>query len=617
MKKILGISGYYHDSSATIIEGENIIAAAQEERFTRKKHTADFPVEAIKFCLKESGFTLNELDAIVFYDKPLLKFERLLETYFAYAPKGLFSFIRAIPVWIREKLFLKKEIFDSLKEVEQYDRKKIKLLFTEHHLSHAASAFYPSIFQKAAILTIDGVGEWATASISLGDGNKIKTLKEMQFPHSVGLLYSAFAYYLGFKVNSGEYKLMGLAPYGNPDSAETEAYIQKIKSTLIDLKVDGSIWMNQNYFNYASGLKMTPNKKWAKLFGFKRRSDESELTQQHCNLAFAIQKVTEEIVVKMAIEAKRITNTDYLCLAGGVALNCVANGKIIDKSIFKKVYIQPASGDAGGSLGAALAANYIFFDCERKTDEDKMNGTYLGPYFSEKEIVLTNRKLKMVATKFEDFNILCTKVAHLLNEGKVVGWFQGKMEFGPRALGNRSILGSTTFPKMQKRMNVKIKQRESFRPFAPSVLAEDANQFFDLKQASPYMLQTVGIKDNLKHQLPANFYEIPLIERLYQPRSELQAITHLDFSARVQTVSKADNPKYWNLLTCFKEISGKGILVNTSFNVRGEPIVCTPEDAIICFMNTDMDILVVEDYLYIKEGQTNEKLIGITNFDKD
>ncbi len=606
MPKILGISAFYHDSAAAILDDGKIIAAAQEERFTRKKHTPDFPVNAIKFCLEQSGYSIDELDAIVFYDKPLLKFERLLETYYAFAPKGLLSFLTAIPVWAKEKLFLKKMIYDELKKVGEYDKKKVKLLFPEHHLSHAASAFFPSPFEDAAILTIDGVGEWTTASIAHGKGNNIHFLKELKFPHSVGLLYSAFTYYLGFTVNSGEYKLMGLAPYGNPDAEETRRFIKLIKENLADIKEDGSIHLNQDYFNYATGLRMVHDKKFEQLFGIKKRKAEGELEQQHCNLAYAIQEVTEEIVLKMAAEAKRLTGSKHLCMAGGVALNCVANGKLLRAKLFDDIFIQPAAGDAGGALGAAQAAHYLYFGAERKPNgkTDNMLGSYLGPEYSDKEIELMARKHKAPFLKMA-FNELAGKTAALLAEGNVVGWFQGRMEFGPRALGNRSILGDARNAEMQKKLNLKIKYREGFRPFAPSVLAEDCKDYFELKGISQYMLMIAPVKKERRKELPANYNDLPLWERLYYLRSDIPSVTHLDFSARIQTVHKETNVRYWELINAFKQKTGFGLVVNTSFNVRGEPIVCTPEDAYRCFMRTEMDYLVVGDYLFTKTEQPN------------
>jgi len=604
--KILGISAFYHDSAATIIEDGRIVAAAQEERFSRKKHDASFPAKACKFCLDYAGFTIDELDAIVFYDKPLLKFERLLETYYGFAPKGLSSFITAIPVWLREKLFLKRVIYEELGKIQPFSKKQVKLLFPEHHLSHAASAFYPSPFEKAAILTLDGVGEWATASIGIGEGERIKILKELRFPNSVGLLYSAFTYWLGFRVNSGEYKLMGLAPYGVPGSANVERFIDCIKTQLIDLKEDGSIWLNQVFFNYATGLRMVNEKKWTALFGFPRRLPETKIEQHHCDLAHAIQKVTEEVVFKMAKEAKRLTKSENLCLAGGVALNCVANGKLLQSGLFKELFIQPAAGDAGGSLGAALAAFHLYFDGKREVDSkrDGMQGTYLGPEFSALDIELTARRQKARFEKFKDFQPLAEKVAALLAKGKVVGWFQGRMEFGPRALGNRSILGDARKGEMQKKLNLKIKYRESFRPFAPSILAEDTEAFFDLNSPSPYMLFVAAVKESRKAALPDNYYALPLMDRLYIERSDVPAITHIDFTARIQTVHLETNERFWTLLNSFKNLTGFGLLVNTSFNVRGEPIVCTPDDAFRCFMRTEMDYLVMGDFLFDKKEQT-------------
>jgi len=605
MYKILGISAYYHDSAAALAVDGNIVAAAQEERFTREKHTPDFPENAVRYCLDEAGLTIDELDAVVFYDKPLLKFERLLQTYYAFAPKGLLSFLKAIPVWLDEKLFLKKKLFDGLKTVGKYEKSKVKLLFPEHHLSHAASAFYPSPYEKSAILTIDGVGEWCTASIGLGDASKITILKEMDFPHSVGLLYSAFTYYTGFTVNSGEYKLMGLAPYGNPKAKETEEYINIIKTKLIDIKDDGSIWLNQDYFDYATGLRMVSDRKWEKLFGFKARDPEALIEQKHCNLALAIQIVTEEIVLKMAREAQRLTGSENLCLAGGTALNCVANGKILKEKIFKSIYIQPAAGDAGGALGAALAAYYMYFDSERKTDgiHDSMSGAYLGPCYSETEIMSMNKKTKAVFKKYDDFKELTRIVAEKLAEGNVVGWFQGRMEFGPRALGNRSILGDARNNEMQKKLNLKIKYREGFRPFAPSVLDSDNSEYFDIDADSPYMLLVAPVKASRRSPLPDDYYDLPLMDRLYYRRSDVQSITHLDFSARVQTVHRATNQRFYDLIEEFKRQTGYGLVVNTSFNVRGEPIVCTPYDAYRCFMSTEMDYLVVGDFVYCKTDQ--------------
>jgi carbamoyltransferase len=621
MRKVLGISAFYHDSAAALLCGGNIIAAAQEERFTRKKHTAEFPANAIKYCLEYSGFSLNELDAVVFYDKPLLKFERLLETYYAFAPKGLPQFITAMPEWLREKLFIKKLIHDSLGEIEKYDKKKMLLLFSEHHLSHAASAFYPSPFKQSAILTIDGVGEWATASICLGKENKIEMLKEMNFPHSVGLLYSAFTYYLGFKVNSGEYKLMGLAPYGNASSKQTNDFIRLIKDNIVFIKDDGSVWLNQEFFNYATGLRMVEDRKWEALFGFPAVSSKGRIEQRHCDLAFAIQKITEEIVLKMAKEAKRITGSDYLCVAGGVALNCVANGKLLKEHIFKDIFIQPAAGDAGGALGSAEVIQYMYFEEKRTIQEglDAMQGSYLGPDFSDKEAIIAFRKHKAVYSRVNSFDELCNKVADLIDKGRVIGWFQGRMEFGPRALGNRSILGDARNKDMQKKLNLRIKQREGFRPFAPSVLIESSKEFFNLTVPSPYMLLIAYLNKERRIQLPDNYFEFDLWDRLYYQRSDIPAVTHLDFSARIQTVHKETNPRYWQLINTFKEITGYGVVVNTSFNVRGEPIVCTPEDAYRCFMRTEIDYLVVNNFLLdkIQQPDWEDKSKWLENFQLD
>jgi carbamoyltransferase len=606
LTRILGISAFYHDSAAAIVVNGQIIAAAQEERFTREKHTEKFPAKAIRYCLDEAGLSLDELDAVVFYDKPFLKFERLLETYYAFAPKGLKQFVLSMPVWLKEKLFLKKMVLDGLKEVEAFDRRKVKMLFPEHHLSHGASAFFPSPFEEAAILTIDGVGEWATATISHGKGADIKILREMRFPHSVGLLYSAFTYFLGFRVNSGEYKLMGLAPYGNPEAEETERFIRLIKENLVTINKDGSIFLHQEYFQYATGLKMIHHRKWEQLFGFPAVPPDGEVGQHHCNLAYAIQNVTEEIVLKMAEEAKRITQCEYLCMSGGVALNCVGNGKLLKAGIFKDIYIQPASGDAGGALGAALAAQYMYFGQTRNavnSTGDTMQGSYLGPFFTEKEIVGALKKQKAVYTVASDEKTLYENIASLLADGNVVGWFQGRMEFGPRALGNRSILADARNPEMQKKLNLKIKQREGFRPFAPAVLFEEAPGYFDITNPSPYMLFTTGIKSHRRKPLPEGYHDMDLWQRLYQERSDIQAVTHLDFSARVQTVHRETNPRFWNLLTAFKQHTGCPVLVNTSFNVRGEPVVCTPNDAFRCFMRTEMDYLVVGDYILKKTEQ--------------
>jgi carbamoyltransferase len=598
---ILGISAFYHDSAAALIIDGEIIAAAQEERFTRIKHDASFPENAIKYVLDEAGVSYDELTAVAFYDKPMLKFERLLETYHAFAPKGLFSFIKALPVWINEKLFMKKLI---RKNTRQFGRADIPVLFPEHHLSHAASAYYPSPFNEATILTIDGVGEWATTTISSGKNNQITLLQEQHFPHSVGLLYSAFTYYLGFKVNSGEYKLMGLAPYGDPDAAQTTAFKQKILAELVDIREDGSIILNMAYFNFATGLKMANDKKWNKLFGFPKREPESEINQIHMNFALAAQQLTELIVIALAQTAKNITGSKNLVMAGGVALNCVANSKIAKAGIFDDIWIQPAAGDAGGSLGAALAAYHIWGKKERKLQyPDAMKNAYLGPRYDDKHILNMIHRYDAVFTHFVNDDDLSMFVSRQIADGKVVGWFQDRMEFGPRALGNRSILGDPRNPGMQKLINVKIKAREQFRPFAPSVLLEDADQYFETKSPSKYMLFVEFLKDDLRKRQPANYNELNLYDRLYYPRSNIQSVTHIDYSARVQTVSKSDNPKFWQLINAFKQLTGCSMLINTSFNLRGEPIVCTPQDAYRCFMHTEMDYLVIGNYVFDRVQQ--------------
>ena len=606
MTKILGISAYYHDSACALIEDGKIIAAAQEERFTRKKHDANFPINAAKFCLKQGGFSFDDLDAIAFYDKPLLKLERLLETYYAFAPVGLKSFLRAMPIWIREKLFLRKIIHNEFKDLTQDNPLKIPVLFPEHHLSHAASAFYPSPYEESAILTIDGVGEWATATIGVGQAKSIKLLKELRFPHSIGLLYSAFTYYLGFRVNSGEYKLMGLAPYGDPHSEETQKYKKIILEKMIDLKPDGSVWLNQKYFNYMSGLSMTKDVMWEKLFEFSRREPESELKQHHCNLAQAIQQITEDIVLQMAQHAQELSGLKNLTLAGGVALNCVANGKLLRSNIFDSVWIQPAAGDAGGSLGAALATYYIYFDKNRyisSSSTDAMQGSLLGPESTKREIESMSQKFNAPFELFHDFNELADKVSSLICDGKIVGWHQGKMEWGPRALGNRSILADARNVGMQRKLNLKIKHRESFRPFAPSILFEDVDQIFKLKDESPYMLFVSHLLE--EHRVYSSIHNktMHLSERLSMQRSHFPAITHIDFSSRVQTVRYQTNPRYHILLQKIKHLCGTGIVINTSFNIRGEPPVCTPEDSYVCFMRTEMDYLVINDFLFVKTQQ--------------
>ncbi|MEL7221280.1 MAG: carbamoyltransferase, partial [Bacteroidota bacterium] len=604
--KILGLSAYYHDSAAALTLDGKIIAAAQEEWFSRIKHDPAFPTQSIRWCLEYSGLALDELDAIAFYDKPFLKFERLLETYYEYAPFGVASFIKAIPVWIKEKLFLKQNIRKSLRQLYPQAKQIPKILFPEHHLSHAASAFYPSPFEEAAILTIDGVGEWATAGIGIGNGRNIKMLKELYFPDSLGLLYSAFTYFLGFKVNFGEYKLMGLAPYGNLEAKQTQDFINKIKTELVQIFDDGSIRLQFPYFNYATGLKMIKTRRWEQLFGIPKREAESTLDQQYCNLAIAIQQVTEEVVLKMAQTAAKITGAKNLVLAGGVALNCVANGKLNASGIFDNSWIQPAAGDAGGAAGAALAAHYIYFEQERITNKystDQMQGAYLGPDFSELDIRKVAKKYKATYQVFENEQTLFSYTAKALANGNIIGWYQGRQEFGPRALGNRSILGDPRQADMQRKLNLKIKFRESFRPFAPAVLASDAKQYFELKDESPYMLLVAPIKKDKRCPLPTDYGELPLKEKLAVQRSTIPAVTHIDFSARVQTVHEDTNPRFANLIKAFKAETACSLLVNTSFNVRGEPIVCSPEDAFRCFIRTDMDYLIMGNYCFEKAKQ--------------
>lgn len=608
---ILGISSFYHDSAAALLCNGTIVAAAQEERFSRIKHDASFPTNAIRYVLDEGGIGIADLESVVFYDKPFIKFERLLETYHAFAPHGLRSFLTAIPVWIREKLFmrslLERELFKFLPKGSS--KKTLpKLCFPEHHLSHAASAFFPSPFVDAAILTIDGVGEWCTTSICEGHRNSIKVLKEILFPHSLGLLYSAFTAYCGFKVNSGEYKLMGLAPYGNAASNQVLEFEQKIEQQLIDVREDGSYLLNMSYFQYATGLRMYNENKWRQLFGIPPRNPEDDvIAQVYMNLAMAIQNVTERVVLKLAKTARELTGCSNLCLAGGVALNCVANGILLKSGIFDHIWIQPASGDAGGALGAASAWWHIGLNMPRSVNpSDSMQGTYLGPSFGHDEVIKACRKFKAVlhVKKLEE---LVDCVAQSLDKGCAVGWFQGRMEFGPRALGNRSILGDPRNPEMQKKLNLKIKYREGFRPFAPSILEEECKNYFELSEPSPYMLIVAPIKKELQFSLPDKYAELPLWERLYWQRSSIPAITHIDFSARIQTVSKQTNPRYWKLLDTFKQKFGCPIVVNTSFNVRGEPIVCTPTDAYRCFMRTEMDVLVLEDCILYKDEQPDFK----------
>jgi len=601
MTYILGISAYYHDSAAALLQDGRIIAAAQEERFTRKKHDPGFPAQAIRYCLAEAGIGVTDLDSVVFYDKPLVKFERLLETYLSYAPKGIRSFIAAMPVWMKEKLYLKSTLKKELSALGQCTTRDLpQLLFAEHHQSHAASAFFPSPFEKAVVLCLDGVGEWATTSAWLGDGNQLIPLWEIDFPHSLGLLYSAFTYYTGFKVNSGEYKLMGLAPYGEPK------YVDLILENLIDLKEDGTFRLDMQYFNYCTGLTMT-NSRFDKLFGGPRREPESELTQREMDIAASIQVVTEQVVMRLAQTLHRESGIDKLCLAGGVALNCVSNGKLLRDGPFKEIWIQPAAGDAGGSLGAALAVWYSYHEAKREVDPgDSMQGSYLGPCFDADTIRSQLDALGASYTELAD-EVLMPRLAEILDGENVVGWFQGRMEFGPRALGGRSIIGDPRSAKMQSVMNLKIKYRESFRPFAPSVLAERVSDFFELDSPSPYMLLVAPVKESLHIPMTEEQQQLFGIEKLNVKRSELPAITHVDYSARVQTVHPQTNPRYYKLLHSFNERTGCGVLINTSFNVRGEPIVCTPEDAYRCFMRTEMDYLVVDNFLLAKSDQPEWK----------
>jgi len=584
---ILGISAFYHDSAACIVRDGEIVAAAQEERFTRKKHDHRFPEYAVAYCLEAAGITADELDHVAFYDKPWLKFERLLETYVAFAPAGLPSFIKAMPLWLKEKLWME----DAIKRDTGYDG---DILFPEHHQSHAASAFFPSPFERAAVLTLDGVGEWATSSWGVGHGNRIEPRGEIRFPHSVGLLYSAFTYYTGFRVNSGEYKVMGLAPYGEPK------YKDLILKHLMDLREDGSFRMDMRYFNYCQGLTMT-SRRFHDLFGGPPRQPESKITQREMDLARSVQDVVEEVVLRMARHIRKESGERNLCLAGGVALNCVANGKLLREGIFDDIWIQPAAGDAGGALGAALFAWHQYLDKPRTAAApDSQFGSYLGPEWTPEEVQEWADSAPVEGTMLDDALIL-ERTVDLLDEGKVVGWFQGRMEFGPRALGGRSILGDARNQGMQKTLNLKIKYRESFRPFAPSCLAEDVSELFELDRPSPYMLLVAPVKE--ERQLPMPDEDLFGIDKLNVPRSDIPAVTHVDYSARVQTVDGSAHPRYHDLLRRFKERTGVGVVVNTSFNVRGEPIVCTPEEAYTCFMRTEMDALVIGNMLFLKEDQ--------------
>ena len=600
---ILGISAYYHDSAACLIKDGEIIAAAQEERFTRKKHDASFPHYAIQYCLKESQIAADKIENVIFYEKPFMKFERLLETYLAFAPKGFISFAKAMPIWIKDKLFQKSELVKKLKSTlgDRVNWHK-RLLFSEHHLSHAASAFYPSPFESAAVLTLDGVGEWATTSFAIGKGRNLKVIKEIHFPHSLGLLYSAFTYYTGFKVNSGEYKVMGLAPYGKPRFADL------IREKLIAVAEDGSFQLDMSYFDYATGLTMT-NKKFDKLFGGPRRTSETDLTQREMDLAASIQKVTEEIIVKLAKGIAKESGERNLCLAGGVALNCVANGILLRENIFDNIWIQPAAGDAGGALGAALSAWYLHHNNERKISPqgDTMKGSYLGPEYSDAEIEQDLKSCGAIFKKCSEAQLI-EEVATALTDEKAIGWMQGRMEFGPRALGGRSIIADPRSPAMQKQLNLKVKYRESFRPFAPSILYEDVAEWFENKTDSPYMLLVADVQKNKRQAMTVEEKALFGIDKLNIARSSVPAITHVDYSARIQTVHADTNARYHAVISRFKEKTKCPIVVNTSFNVRGEPIVCSPIDAFKCFMGTDLDILAVGNYLLLKKEQ-DEKLI--------
>ena len=598
MSSILGISAFYHDSAACILKDGEIIAAAQEERFTRKKHDSSYPHNAIEFVLNYANLKLDKVDQIVFFEKPFLKFERLLETYVAFAPKGFVSFSKAMPLWIKEKLFQKNLLFNKLKKHDLNYKSDENIYFSDHHLSHAASAFFPSPFEEAIVLTADGVGEWATTTVAVGKGNKLDIKKEIHFPHSLGLLYSAFTYYTGFKVNSGEYKLMGLAPYGNP------IYEDKI-SQLVDIKDDGTFRLDQDYFNYTTGLTMTSHK-FHNLFGQKPRNPKHEkLTQFHMDIAASIQKVTEDIMIKLSKSIRKEYNIKNLCLAGGVALNCVANGKILKEKIFDNIWIQPAAGDAGGSLGAALTLWYLDQGNERKINSnDNMNGSYLGPEFTQNQI---EEELKSVGAIFEtvDYEKLINLTSEHLSSEKAIGWFQGRMEFGPRALGGRSILGDPRSEKMQKNLNLKVKYRESFRPFAPSILKEDLSNWFNLSVESPYMLLVADINCEKKIKMTEEQEQLFGIDKLNIKRSEIPAVTHVDYSARIQTVTKKNNKPYYDLIYKFKEKTGCPLIVNTSFNVRGEPIVNTPTDAFNCFMGTELDYLVIGNCILDKNKQNS------------
>ncbi len=612
---ILGISGLYHDSAAALTIDGKVVAAAQEERFTRIKHDKSFPVRAIAYCLEESGLTLNDLDAVTYYEKPSLRYDRYMESYQFYAPMGFKSFMSHFPILWKWKHYFKNKVRKHLREVGTFDASKLKILFTEHHLSHAAGTFYPSGLEDSAILTIDGVGEYASASICHGQKNKIKIIKELRWPHSLGILYSAFTQFLGFKINNGEYKVMGLAPYGIVDSDNVNNFLAIIKEKLIDIASDGSIWLNQDYFQYAtaSGGKIQVAK-WESLFNMKMRAQDSTLDQVHCDMALAIQLITEESVLKMAAEAKRLTGSKNICLSGGVALNCVANGKLLKTKMFDHLFIQPASGDAGGSAGAALAAHHIYYD-QPLVKSDHPNHVYLGPEYSDQDIRALIDKHNLSFDEYTTDKELCDEVASLISQENVIGWFQGRMEFGPRALGNRSILGDATSLDMQRKINLKIKFREGFRPFAPSVLIEDNQKYFNIDTDSPYMLLVTDVQESVMRPLPPDYDQLHWRKKLDINRSEIQSVTHVNFSARVQTVTPQSNPKYYQLIQSFKALTGYGLLINTSFNVRGEPIVCTPEDAYNCFMQTNMDYLVLNNFVFSKKEKSNQKMLS--NQDKD
>ena len=606
---ILGISAFYHDSAACLLIDGEIIAAAQEERFSRIKNDASFPKSAIQYVLSEGGIGYEDLTALSFYDKPLLKFERLMENYHAFVPHGISGFLTSVPVWIKEKLFMRKFLRGHL---DDFGKKKIQLLFPEHHLSHAASAFYPSPFEEAAILTVDGVGEWATTTICHGKLNQITILRQLDYPHSLGLLYASFTYYLGFRVNSGEYKVMGLAPYGNPQSEQTLAFKNKIVQELMDLREDGSILLNMDYFDFATSTRMTNTKKWERLFGMPPRKPESSIGQAHMNLALAIQQVTELCMIALAATAQKITGSKNLVMAGGVALNCVSNSKIADTGLFDEIWIQPASGDAGGAVGSAFAAFHIWNKSPRMISHpDAMKAAFLGPEYGDKEILKIIRKYQMVFKCYADFNELCGIIAQKIADGNVVGWFQDRMEFGPRALGNRSILADPRNPEMQKILNLKIKFREGFRPFAPAVLAEDLSEYFERGSASPYMLFIDILRQKWKSSEPLRESESQLENRLQNTGSSFPAVTHLDNSARIQTVDKIRHPKFWQLITAFKKITGCGMIINTSFNVRGEPIVCNPKDACEGFLGTEMDFLVMGNYVFEKSAQKKPESVAL------